>query len=160
MDRRELFSFLSSPVTGKRQGAVTLRPPYFKDEEQFLSCVECDGVCATICPEKIISIQEDKKPVLDFSSRGCTYCDKCAQACDFGVLDLSQKRNIDATIVISEKNCLSWQGVMCFSCKDPCLENAIDFQALFMPVINDKCTSCGFCIGVCPANAVEIRKIS
>ena len=40
---------------------------------------------------------------------------------------------------------------MCFSCKDPCLDNAIDFKAMFMPEINDKCTSCGFCLSRCPA---------
>ncbi len=38
------------------------------------------------------------------------------------------------------------------------LENAIDFQAMFMPTINqDKCTSCGFCISRCPVDAIDIK---
>ncbi len=159
MDRRELFSFLSSPITSeKKQNSVVIRPPYFQDEESFSKCVECSGVCATVCPEKIIVISDDKTPRLDFSKRGCSYCDECAKVCEFSVLEEEYKKSIDIDVTISQRSCLSWQGVMCFSCKDPCLENAIDFQAMFMPVINEKCTSCGFCVGVCPANAIELKR--
>ena len=53
--------------------------------------------------------------------------------------------------------CLSWNQTMCFSCKDPCLDNAIKFLAMFRPEINtDNCTSCGFCIKVCPTDAITI----
>jgi ferredoxin-type protein NapF len=45
---------------------------------------------------------------------------------------------------------------MCFSCKDPCLDDAIDFIAMFRPEINSNCTSCGFCIKYCPVDAIEI----
>jgi ferredoxin-type protein NapF len=66
---------------------------------------------------------------------------------------------INAKVIIDKKSCLSWQGVMCFSCKDPCLENAIDFKAMFMPEINDKCTACGYCIGRCPSISITIEAI-
>ena len=108
------------------------------------------------CEENIIFIQEDFTPKLDFSSNGCTYCDLCAIACPNEVLKLEYKKNIDAKIEIDVLSCLSWNQTMCFSCKDPCLDDAIDFLAMFRPSINDKCTSCGFCIKVCPTNAIKI----
>ncbi len=156
MDRRELFSFLSSSISPKEE-SIAVRPPYFSEEESFEKCIECDGVCATKCPEKIIVIVE-KKPQLDFSKRGCSYCDECANACEFDVLLLDEKRYVDCEVVINQSKCLSWQGVMCFSCKEPCLDDAIDFQAMFIPLINEKCTSCGFCIGRCPADAIDIKR--
>jgi len=165
MERRELFSFLSSSVKEatreNKNDEVIIRPPYYNDINAFATeCQNCEAQCATVCQEQIIIIGEDKTPYLDFSKRGCTYCDDCAVACPSDVLLMENKNEIYANIVINKNKCLSWQGVMCFSCKDPCLEDAIDFKAMFMPEINDKCTSCGFCIGRCPAEAIDIVKVS
>ena len=164
MQRRELFSFLSSSVKEvvreKRDEEIIVRPPYYSDEDAFATeCQKCEGECASLCQEQIIVIREDKTPQLIFNSRGCTYCDECAIGCPSDVLLVENRSVIEAKIVINQKKCLSWQGVMCFSCKDPCLENAIDFKAMFMPEINDKCTNCGFCIGRCPADAIDIVKV-
>ncbi|MBC8238670.1 MAG: 4Fe-4S binding protein [Helicobacteraceae bacterium] len=159
MDRRELFGFLSSSVKGEERNTqeTIIRPPYYNDMSDFdKECRNCDGKCATLCQEQIIIISEDKTPRLTFSKSGCTYCDDCAIACKPNVLQVQNKRVIDAGIRINESTCMSWCGVMCFSCKDPCLENAIDFQAMFMPTINqEKCTSCGFCISRCPSLAID-----
>ena len=164
MQRRELFSFLSSSLKGEKvqEKELIIRPPYYKDINAFdTECQNCDGICATLCQEQIIIINEDKTPKLNFSNSGCTYCDDCSVACEYDVLDVEYKRVIDAGIRINESTCLSWQGVMCFSCKDPCLENAIDFKAMFMPSIDqEKCTSCGFCISRCPSDAIDIKVIS
>jgi len=164
MERRELFSFLSSSLKGEEfvGKEIIIRPPYYKDINAFdTECLNCDGKCATLCQEQIIIIGEDKTPRLDFSKNGCTYCDDCAIACEHGVLHVEDKRMIDAGIRINESKCMSWDGVMCFSCKDPCLEDAIDFKAMFMPTINqDKCTACGFCISICPSVAIDIKVIS
>ena len=157
MKRRELFSSLSSSFSKKEKQEKILRPPYFQDESIcFTNCIDCEGFCSTACEENIIFIQEDFTPKLDFSSNGCTYCDLCAIACPNEVLKLEYKKNIDAKIEIDVLSCLSWNQTMCFSCKDPCLDDAIDFLAMFRPSINDKCTSCGFCIKVCPTNAIKI----
>jgi ferredoxin-type protein NapF len=162
MERRELFSFLSSSLKNavrekEELNEVVLRPPYYKSEDAFgTECQQCQGECASLCQEQIIVIGEDKTPYLDFSKRGCTYCDECAIACPSDVLLVDNKKMVEASIIINQQKCLSWQGVMCFSCKDPCLEDAIDFKAMFMPEINEKCTSCGFCIGRCPADAIDI----
>jgi len=165
MERRELFGFLSSSVKElgreKKEENIVIRPPYFMDRDACgRECPECDAPCVTSCQEQIIVMDEEGTPRLDFSKRGCTYCDECATACPTDVLKIEYKKNIDVAIVINQSKCLSWQGVMCFSCKDPCYDDAIDFKAMFMPEINAKCTSCGFCITRCPADAIDIKKVS
>lgn len=161
MQRRDLFSFLSSSLKSeaKVEEAIILRPPYYHDINAFATeCHKCDGNCATLCQEQIIIIKDDKMPILDFSSSGCTYCDDCALACKYDVLDIKYKQEILADIVINKSNCLSWNATMCFSCKDPCLEDAIEFKAMFMPQIDmSKCTSCGFCVSRCPTLAIDIK---
>ncbi|ABB44795.1 Periplasmic nitrate reductase maturation protein NapF [Sulfurimonas denitrificans DSM 1251] len=158
MQRRELFSSLASSLKGEKKQEKQLRPPYFGDESLFHNeCNRCDGVCATVCEEDIIKIADDKTPYILFSYNGCTYCDKCTDVCEFGVLKLEDKKYLNAIITINRDKCLSWSHTMCFSCKDPCLDNAIDFKAMFMPEINNKCTSCGFCISRCPTDAIDIK---
>ena len=157
MERRELFSSLASSFKKDEKQEIILRPPYFEDESIFLTnCIECDGICSTVCEENIIIIQDDKTPKLDFSINGCTYCDECANACPHEVLTLENKKNINARIQIETSECLAWNDTMCFSCKDPCFDDAIDFVGMFNPTINDNCTSCGFCVKVCPTQAIKI----
>ena len=161
MDRRELFGSLASTLKGeKKKQELYIRPPYFNDESLFQSeCHKCAAKCATVCEEDIIKIANDKTPYLIFNGGGCTFCDECANICELDVLNVENKKNIKTKITIDKSSCLSWQGVMCFSCKDPCLDDAIDFKAMFMPSINDKCTSCGFCISRCPSNSILIKEI-
>lgn len=164
MERRELFSSLTSCFsdTSEQKSETILRPPYNDDESLFhKQCHECDGKCATVCEVEIIKIGQDKTPYLSFEKSGCTFCDDCAAACEFGVLSLESKKNVAALINISLSSCLAWNDTMCFSCKDPCLDNAIVFQGLFKPVIDDsKCTACGFCISRCPTSAITIEGLS
>lgn len=158
MQRRELFSSLASSIKREKKQEKPLRPPYFSDKSLFHNeCNKCDGKCAAVCEEDIIRISDDKTPYLVFFTSGCTYCDKCAVSCEFGVLKVEEKKPIEAQITIDKSKCLSWGHTMCFSCKDPCLDNAIDFQAMFMPIINDKCTSCGLCVGRCPTDAIQVK---
>ncbi len=161
IQKRELFSSLvSSFKKGGQEGEIIIRPPYFDDKDGFLAnCIKCDGVCQSFCEEKIIVIKDDKTPVLDFSKGGCTYCDECAKACEFGVLDIEHKRDIQIRVTIDMLKCLSWDKTMCFSCKEPCLEDAINFLGLFRPEIDtERCTNCGFCISACPTNAIKVKK--
>jgi len=159
MQRRELFSSLASSLNTKKQ-EKPLRPPYFSDESLFhKECNKCDAKCASVCEEDIIKIADDKTPYLVFFNSGCTYCDKCADACEYGVLNIENKNRLAAIISIDKNSCISWGHTMCFSCKDPCMDNAIDFKAMFMPSINDNCTACGFCISRCPTDAIRVKVI-
>ena len=158
MQRRELFSSLFSSKK-KENEQIIIRPPYFEDESSFSKeCVNCDGICSTLCEENIIIIGEDKTPYIDFTKGGCTYCDECAKACPTEVLKVENKKHIDIKIEIDMIKCISWHNTMCFSCKDPCLDDAIEFLAMFRPSINDNCTSCGFCINYCPTQAIIIKR--
>ncbi|WP_419782546.1 ferredoxin-type protein NapF [Malaciobacter marinus] len=156
MKRREFFNSIKSKIKKEEEKQI-IRPPYYKDKNLFLKeCINCEGFCVLACEENIISINEDKTPIIDFSNGGCTYCDECANACPTEVLNIENKRNIDVNISINILKCLAWNQTMCFSCKDPCLDDAIDFVAMFRPEINNNCTSCGFCIKYCPVDAIEI----
>ena len=157
MKRRELFSSLVSSFKKDEKQEKILRPPYYENEGIFFTnCRNCEGLCETVCEENIILIQADFTPKLDLSSSGCTYCDECANICPNTVLNIENKKHIDAKMEIDILSCLSWNKTMCFSCKDPCLDNAIDFLAMFRPSINSNCTSCGFFFFFFPTNAIKI----
>ncbi|MEA2018645.1 MAG: ferredoxin-type protein NapF [Campylobacterota bacterium] len=166
MKRRELFSSLASPFKENKEvnQESVVRPPYFIDEEYFLSkCILCETKdCKIACDEdtSIIVIQEDGTPKLDFNINGCTYCDDCAIACKEEVLKVEYRKNINTTFSIDLIKCMSWHQTMCFSCKDPCMVDAIKFLGMFKPEINmDICTSCGFCLKVCPVEAISFNII-
>jgi len=160
LNRRELFTSFGASLKGEtpKRKVSFLRPPYFEDEALFLKeCSTCENKCDTVCEEEIIKIAQDGSPYIVFGVNGCTFCDKCAIVCESGVLNIAYKQNINAKIEINQSKCLSWNHTMCFSCKDPCLDGAIDFKAMFMAEINNKCTSCGFCISRCPVDAIDIK---
>jgi len=166
MERRELFNSFTSSFRSDSKDEVKesiIRPPYYAELEDFSKlCVACeDKSCVSVCEEDIIFIMDDGTPKLDLTtSTGCTFCDECAIACEPDVLQVDKMRKIDALIEIDILKCLSWHQTMCFSCKEPCLENAIDFLGMFRPTIDqNKCTSCGFCVYRCPSNAITIKGV-
>ncbi len=152
LTRRGLFKALSP----KRENIIHI--PYWKNLDDFSTCNICkDTPCINACDEGIIHIKENI-PRLIFTSSGCSYCDDCANACENEVLFVEEKRQIDAIFSINTTKCLAWNGVICSTCKDACYDNAIEFFGLFKPLINEKCTSCGFCVSPCPANALDIKE--
>jgi len=164
--RRDFFKSFAKPLQQTKEGTPLLvRPPYAVDESLFQSqCPECETKpCVTVCDEKIIFITEDGTPSLDFSSNGCTFCDDCAKACPEGVLSLDNSildEKINAKFVISLEACVAHHGVICHSCKEPCIDDAILFAGMFNPVIDmSRCTGCGFCTPRCPTNAIEYTAI-
>lgn len=163
MRRRELFGSLASSFNKKqdKDEISIIRPPYNEDETLFhKECPSCDAPCVTLCEEEIIVLSEDKTPHIDFSKGGCTYCDECANACEYDVLLKDSKQKISAKIEIDITKCLSWHETMCFSCKDPCLDDAIEFLGMFRPsILEDKCTNCGFCLNVCPTDAITVKGV-
>ncbi len=156
LSRRGFFGSITSS-----SGVVKskIRPPYIEDISKLSQCHTCEGLCTNICEEKIIKLDKNLSPYLDFSQSACTYCEKCFEVCDKDVLNNLDKK-ISAKVHIDTNLCVSHHGVMCFSCKDPCLDDAILFTGLFNPsIIDDKCTSCGFCISRCPSDAIKIEHI-
>ena len=158
MDRRELFTSFSKPFKKDGELEHIIRPPYYNDEDNFSKCLNCkDKACIDSCEENIIILCDDGSVKLDFSVSGCTYCDDCAIACREDVLRVEYKQNIQGSIKIDMLKCMSWNKTMCFSCKDPCLEDAIKFLGMFRPEIDlSQCTMCGFCVKYCPTEAISI----
>ena len=161
-ERRDFFkSFAKSLRQTKEASPLLVRPPYGKSESLFQSeCPVCESkACVTSCDEKIIFIAKDGTPTLSFKQNGCTFCEACAQVCEADVLALEEGRNdswLNAVFKISLEACVAHHGVICHSCKEPCIDDAILFNGLFNPVIDDeKCTACGFCLSRCPTQAIS-----
>jgi ferredoxin-type protein NapF len=140
---------------------LVVRPPYGLNESLFQSeCVTCESkACVASCEEKIIVLDEKGVPTLGFSVNGCTFCEACAEVCEADVLSIERSGGaewINARFRIQVEGCMAHNGVICFSCKEPCMEDAILFNGMFNPVIDeDKCNGCGFCLGRCPTQAIE-----
>jgi len=160
--RREFFKSFRKPLQANKEEEtpLLLRPPYGLNESTFQSeCPNCESkACVASCDEKIIVILDDGTPSLDFSKNGCTFCDECANVCEANVLSLENSENsekLNAMFRINIEGCVAHQGVICNSCKEPCIDDAILFNGMFNPVIDEnRCTGCGFCISRCPTQAI------
>ena len=164
--RRDLFNTFRKPLSKAKEDSPTVvRPPYGLNESLFQNeCVACESkACVASCDEQIIVIQANGIPGLDFSKSGCTFCEECASVCEPNVLSLEKghtSERINATFRISTEGCVAHHGVICFSCKEPCIDDAILFNGMFNPVIDmDRCTGCGFCLGRCPTQAIDFTAI-
>ncbi len=134
-----------------------IRPPYISESSDFTKCAECSGECVAVCEERILFRLKDGSPHVVYGEKGCTFCGKCAEICEYDVLSKENPARINVEVRININKCMAWNGVMCFSCKEPCLDNAIRFEGLFKPqIIPDVCTGCGFCTNVCPSGAIEV----
>ena len=164
--RRDFFNTFRKPLAQNREAPpFMVRPPYGLSESLFQSeCVACESkACVASCDEQIIVILSDGIPTLDFSKSGCTFCEECASVCEPDVLSLENlhtSEQLNATFRISTQECVAHHGVICFSCKEPCIDDAILFSGMFNPGIDmDRCTGCGFCVGRCPAQAIAYDAI-
>jgi len=162
--RRDFLKSFAKPLAPKQEEKILLlRPPYGKDESLFQNkCPSCESkACVTSCDEKIIVILEDGTPTLDFSKNGCTFCDECANVCASDVLSLENvatSERLNAMFRINIESCVAHEGVICNSCKEPCIDDAILFNGMFNPVIDEeRCTGCGFCISRCPTQAIVYK---
>ena len=154
LDRRSFFSTLGG-LFPEEKPKVAIRPPGSGEGTDFSSCIECEAPCVRVCETAVIRMDEYHTPVLDFSQNGCTYCGECITACPESVL-IPEAEAVRMHIEIDPLGCLAWNGTICSSCKDPCREDAIRFLGLYRPEIDlQRCTRCGFCIGVCPNDAVK-----
>lgn len=140
-----------------REKSVNLiRPPYAIEGETFESCHTCGGMCITACEENIIRRDEAGKIYLDFQKNGCSDCQQCMEVCTPDVLS-EPTRFIQGYAKIKMQSCMSHHDTICFACKEPCLDNAIIFKGMFNPIVlQEKCTGCGYCIGICPSSAIEM----
>lgn len=142
-----------------RRGAV-LRPPWSDEASIRAACTSC-GACLTACPEAILIEGPARTPVVSFAETGCTFCGDCAASCPEDVFrpvcdtPWSLRAGIGG-------GCLLHQGVSCRSCTDACEPRALRFDLRSGPVgavhVEDSCTGCGDCVGMCPVQAITITE--
>jgi ferredoxin-type protein NapF len=158
ISRRGFFKSFSASLGNGQEEWRPIRPPYNEDISLFQKeCTLCETKpCITACDEEIIKTANDGTVYVDFSKRGCTYCEACSDICDRNVL-VSYKSTdfIQADLKLDMTKCMAWHGVICSACRDVCYDRAITFLGMLRPEINENCTSCGFCIGVCPSFAIS-----
>lgn len=163
--RRDFLAAFRKPLLrADGESYIAVRPPYGQNESLFQKmCPACESkACVSSCEEQIIVICADGTPTLNFTKNGCTFCEECAKACEKNetvILSLSHThtaKKIYATFRISTEECIAHHKVICFACKEPCIDDAILFNGMFNPVIDmDRCTGCGFCISRCPTQAIS-----
>jgi ferredoxin-type protein NapF len=139
-----------------------VRPPWSREATIMAACTGC-GACVTACPQDIIRLDADTHPAIDFSAKECSFCGRCAEICPEPVFD--REGLAFQHVAVIEAACFAVRGVVCQSCGDICPEAAISFRPRIggpaMPVLaGDRCTGCGACIGVCPADAIGTFHIS
>ena len=150
-------------LRGDFKGTVTpLRPPWALSENQFISTCTACGECVSHCPTSIIKQGRANLPVIDFKTGECVFCEACVDVCKpKALVKTEQHKPWSITATINEDICLAHKGVECRSCYDPCESRAISMPpklgGISIPILNaDKCTGCGACFSVCPAQSVTM----
>jgi ferredoxin-type protein NapF len=134
-----------------------VRPPWSSEATIAAACNGC-AACVTACPQSIIRLDVDERPLIDFSAKECSFCGRCAEACGEPVFD--RDRLAFQHVAAIGDACFAARGVVCQSCGDICPETAISFWLRIggpaLPALSaDRCTGCGACIGICPADAIS-----
>ncbi|MFB2532986.1 ferredoxin-type protein NapF [Paracoccus sp. p3-h83] len=153
-DARSRRNFLRGRF--RRLDSDAMRPPQAVPGMEDI-CTGCAD-CARACPQGIIVIGTDRRPLVDLRRGECTFCGDCARACRSGALDPEGPLNWPWRAQISDR-CISVQGTTCRACDDSCDARAIRFRLMTggrsIPIVDFcQCTGCGACATVCPTAAI------
>ena len=96
-------------------------------------CVGC-GMCAAVCPNKLISIMPDVEKVIVT----CSNTEKGA---------------------LTRKEC-SHGCIACKKCEKECPVGAVTVENNLAQIDYDKCTNCGHCAEVCPTHCIMVGDFS
>lgn len=148
-------------LKGRLEYPSVLRPPWARDEPQFLeNCSQC-GDCFQACETEIIVRDAAGFPQVDFRLGECTFCRACAEACEEDAFRDPERDHPWRHVAVIGPACLGPQGVYCRSCGESCEAGAIHFsfnaQRVPEPTVDSEaCNGCGACVSVCPTQAVAI----
>ncbi|MBF0379931.1 MAG: ferredoxin-type protein NapF [Magnetococcales bacterium] len=148
-------------MLGRAGKPSTIRPPWAKEESQFVElCSRCDK-CIEACEERILVRADGGFPAIDFSQGECTFCEKCVEVCPDGAFVAVKGSAPFSHKIKIESDCIVFKGVVCMVCRDQCEPRAISFTpvvgGLSPPILeSDSCNGCGACIAPCPAKAIKV----
>lgn len=125
-----------------------LRPPYAKNEVDFLAaCNQCKA-CMTACPSNAIVFEHGYPVCLPH----CDTCLSCVPVCKTGAL---QHHYIALKV---DYRCDNKLSKYCQSCIEGCDQNAMTLMDNGRVVIaNEECNRCGKCINNCDFNAISFN---
>ncbi|ATE62783.1 ferredoxin-type protein NapF [Thauera sinica] len=145
--------------------ATAQRPPWARDEADFVAhCTRC-AACIDHCPTQILVRADGGYPAVDFAGGECTFCGECVSRCEPRALYREQAEDPPWTLRVRiGQACLAAQGVECRVCGEACPAAAIRFRprlgGVALPVLEtDACNGCGACSGPCPVRAIELRSM-
>jgi ferredoxin-type protein NapG len=159
------------PVEEPAEIPAFLRPPGALSEPEFLAaCTRCDE-CIKACPRWAIrragselGERNEGTPVILPETNPCWLCEDlpCIAACGPGALTpLADREDVAMGHAIVDSGlCYSAQGSICESCQERCplRPRAITVRFGELPEVDrDRCTGCGICVYLCPADAIAIE---
>lgn len=146
-----------------RAAAPAPRPPWAREERDFISsCTRCDA-CIDACPTAILVRADGGFPAVDFSRGECTFCGDCVTHC--APRALLRPAEGDAPWSLKARigqACLAAAGVECRVCGENCPVGAIRFRprigGVALPQLEaEACTGCGACFAPCPTRAIVVQ---
>lgn len=147
---------------GRAAAAVeppALRPPWAKAEPAFTAaCTRCDA-CLQQCPAQVLVRDDEGLPRFDPRAGECTFCGRCAEACERGAFDRQRDPPWHLVARVTG-DCLAARGVVCASCRDACPASAIRVPpgARGAATVDaSHCTGCGACVAACPVDALILQ---
>ena len=149
--------FLRGDFSGKHRH---IRPPWSKEEREFVgNCTRCDA-CIQACPETILAKDTKGFPVINFQKGECTFCAECTTACEADVFEPDTTQQPWSLAANIGNKCLPLQGVVCGRCAEECEIEAISMRlvagGISIPRLStESCNGCGACYRVCPTSAIE-----
>ena len=172
MDRRGFLRLDTKPSARRpRRSEKWLRPPFVRDEIEFLlACTRCDA-CIEACPHGVLfklpsgfGAQVAGGPAMDLLNRGCHLCEDwpCVSACEPGALSLPAEPEAAprlAQVSVDPDLCLAHLGPECGACAHACpVPGALTWENGVRPAIDaDHCTGCALCREACIVEPKAIK---
>jgi ferredoxin-type protein NapF len=124
-------------------------------------CTRC-GDCLPVCDEGVLVFGDGGYPTVDFERGGCTFCGDCASVCKADVFAVARAQPWSFTAHVGS-DCLGARGIVCDACRESCELGAVRIvravgTAPIATIEPEKCTGCGFCVSVCPADAISFSE--